>query len=445
MKRNILYTMMLAWGLLMGACSDDESFTTSSTDLLTFTVDTLKMDTVFSNVGSATYTFWVFNRTDKGIRLNSVRLKNGNQTGFRVNVDGSYLDITLGAMVTDLEVRKGDSLRVFVELTSPDTHQLEPQMVADDLLFQLESGAEQRVRLQAWAWDALKWTDEVISRDTTIDSRVPILLYGSGLRVDSGAVLTLSGTTLYFHDGAGIDIYGQLRAEDCVMRGDRLDHMFDYLPYDRVSGQWRGLWFAPSSMDNRLTNTKIRNAMTAVCLSDSAILDDTHLRLMMSHCIVHNAKGHGVVSYRSNVALSYCQLTNTLGDCLAVYGGNCMIDHCTLAQFYPFSAERGVALRFVADSNLGLWCTNSLVTGYADDVVMGEQTDTTSTMYYQFENCLLRTPRVEGDTVSFRRVMWETPNDSIQGKQHFVNIDEKNLYYDFHLDSLSTAQGKGCY
>jgi hypothetical protein len=375
-----------------------------------------------------------------------VRLKNGNQTGFRVNVDGSYLDNTLGAVVTDLEVRKGDSLRIFVELTSPETHQLEPQMVIDDLLFQLESGVEQRVRLEAWAWDAVKMTDLVVSRDTTIDTRVPIILYGNGLRIDSGAVLTLRGTTLYFHDRAGIDVYGRLVAEDCVMRGDRLDRMFDYLPYDRVSGQWRGLCFASSSTGNMLSNTEIHNAMTAVMLADSAAMDTTQLRLQMSHCIIHNAKGHGLVSYNSNVALDYCQLTNTLGDCLAVYGGRCLIDHCTLAQFYPFSADRGAALRFVAaKGDVSITCRNSIVTGYADDVLMGEQTDTTTTMRYLFEDCLLRTPKVENDTMSFRNIIWETPKDSIQGKLHFVNIDEENLYYDFHLDSLSTAQGKGCY
>lgn len=445
MKRYILYTMILVWGLLAGACSDDESFTTSRGDLLEFTADTLKMDTVFSNTGSSTYTFWVYNHTDKGIRLSNVRLKNGNQTGFRVNVDGVYLDNMLGAVATDFEVRKGDSLRVFVELTASETHQLEPQLVTDDLLFQLESGVEQKVRLQAWAWDAIKLTDLVIYNDTIIDTRVPIIVYGWGLRVNSKAILTLRNTTLYFHDGAGIDVYGQLRTNGCVFRGDRLDRMFSYLPYDRVSGQWRGLWFAPSSTGNTLFNTEIRNAMTGVVLADSAAMDTTRLRLQMSYCTIHNTGGHGLLSYHSNVALNHCQLTNTLGDCLSVYGGNCVIDYCTLAQFYPFSADRGAALRFVANGDVSITCCNSILTGYSDDVLMGEQPDSGSTMKYVFENCLLRTPKIEDDTISFRHIIWETPRDSIQGKKHFANIDEENLYYDFHLDSLSTAQGKGCY
>ena len=107
--------------------------------------------------------------------------------------------------------------------------------------------------------------------------------------------------------------------------------------------------------------------------------------------------------------------------------------------------SRGNALAFADDSNLRLVCLNTIVTGYDDDVVMAYQNDTTRTFEYRFADCLLRTPAVEADTVSFRHIQWETPKDSVQGKQHFVKIDETNLDYDFHLDSLSTAQGKGCY
>ena len=64
---------------------------------------------------------------------------------------------------------------------------------------------------------------------------------------------------------------------------------------------------------------------------------------------------------------------------------------------------------------------------------------------YDFRQCLMRTPAVTDDSLHFEQILWETPKDSIQGKQHFVKIDEGNLDYDFHLDSLSTAQGKGCY
>lgn len=438
------FCLLLILTSLVG-CTDDDSFSASQSLRLTFTTDTLRMDTVFAGVGSSTYSFWVYNVTDDGLRLNAVRLQNGNQTGFRVNVDGTYLDIDMGAVATGLEVRRGDSLRVFVELTAPESRQLEPQLLADDLLFELESGVVQRVHLEAWSWDAQKVTNLVISRDTVISSLSPLVLYGNGLRVDSGAVLTLRGTTLYFHDGAGVDVYGQLLMENCVLRGDRLDHMFDYLPYDRISGQWRGVWLAPSSTGNILTNSEIRNAQTAILLADSATVDTTRLRLQMTHCVVHNAKGHGIVSYNSRIALDHCQLTNTLGDCLSLIGGHCTVSYCTLAQFYPFSADRGAALRFVSGDGMTLSCCNSIITGYESDVLMGEQTDSNQMFRYTFSDCLLRTPPIEDDTVNFRRIIWETPKDSVQGGSHFVLFDERNLQYDFHLDSLSTAVGLGCY
>ena len=443
MKRIFLY-LIIYIGVL-AACSENDSFTTSRSNLLTFSTDTVKMDTVFSTIGSSTYTFWVYNHSGDGIRLNTVRLQNGNQTGFRVNVDGSYLDNQMGAVVTDLEVRKGDSLRVFVELTAAETHRTEPQLIEDDLIFSLESGAEQRVHLRSHAWDALQVRDLVVSKDTLIESVKPVIIYGEGIKVDSGVVLTVRNTTLYFHDGAGMTVRGTLKTENVVMRGDRLDHMFDYLPYDRVSGQWQGIVFEEPSVNNVLTDTEIRNAMTAVRV-DSAALDSTVQRLTMTRCVVHNAKGSGVVAVNSNIGLYYCQLTNTYGDCLAVYGGKADIDHCTLGQFYPFAADRGFALAFSDDSDLRLECKHTIITGYDDDEVMLYRSgDSLRVLEYRFSDCLLRTPVVEDDTVSFQRIQWETPKDSIQGKQHFVKIDETNLDYDFHLDSLSTAIGKGCY
>ena len=457
-KRIFLFIAIV---LAVAGCSDNDSFTTNPTATLTFSKDSVLMDTVFSTVGSRTYDFWVYNRSRDGVRLQSVRLRQGNQTGFRVNVDGSYLDNALGSVVTDLEVRKGDSIRVFVELTAPENGRTEAQMIEDDLLFLLESGVEQKVCLRGYAWDAVQLRDVVVTKDSLIESTKPVVIYG-GLRVDSAATLTVRNTTLYFHNGAGIDVYGRLLTEHAVLRGDRLDHMFDYLPYDRVDGQWRGLTFHSTSYGNQLVDTEIRNAERGVVCDSAAFYGPDVQRLYMERSIVHNCKGDGLLAFNSFVGLLRCQFTNTLGDCVAIYGGAAVIDHCTLAQFYPLSADRGAALRFAnyygdyAYPLEAMQMTGSIVTGYADDVVMGANRpdDTLTVFNYHFENSLLRTPEVilsveHGDTlrdtVNFVNIRWETPKDSIQGKQHFVLIDEENLKYDFHLDSLSTAHGLGCY
>lgn len=415
----------------MTACTDSDSFTVSTSARLSFSEDTIRFDTLFSTVPSATQTFWVRNESSDGIRILTARLERNNQSGYRVNVDGTYLD----PVGSDFEVRKGDSILVFVEVTTRENRLEEPQLVEDNLIFTLESGVEQRVNLRTYSWDAQKLTDLVIRQDTVIESRVPIIVYGQGIRVEQGATLTLRNTEFYFHDGAGIDALGNVMAEKCLFRGDRLDRMFSYLPYDRVSGQWRGINLSSSDGYNLFTDCEIRNAVDAV------VCDSTTLYLY--NTVVHNSSGEGLSARHSTVVVDYCQFSNTFGDCLGLFGCEASIQHSTLAQFYPFSANRGFALHFVnTELPMALVCTNTLVTGYADDVVLGEVADTTVVFDYRFADCLLRTPKVE-DEERFERIIWETPKDSVQGKQHFRTVDEDNLYYDFALDSISPAFQNG--
>ena len=105
----------------------------------------------------------------------------------------------------------------------------------DNIVVTHESGVVQRVNLNAYSWDALQLTNVHITRDSTLSAgATPIIIYG-GITVDSAATLTIpAGTTLYFHADAGIDVYGRLIADgdpdrNVVLRGDRIDRMFDYL------------------------------------------------------------------------------------------------------------------------------------------------------------------------------------------------------------------------
>ena len=101
-----------------------------------------------------------------------------------------------------------------------------------------------------------------------------------------------------------------------------------------------------------------------------------------------------------------------------------------------FSAERHPLEAFT--------CLNTLVTGYADDEMMGSPADSTLAFNYQFEDCILRTPRVEtADSVHFTRVSYEDVKDTTQtATKHFLKIDTDNLRYDFRLDSVSIAIDK---
>ncbi len=447
--RNISSFLLWAAALIaIVACSDDDHFSSSPQYRLTFSTDTVKIDTVFSKVPSATKTFWVYNKSGEGIRCSSVRLAQGNQTGFRVNVDGAYLGASQGFQVPNVEIRNNDSIRVFVELTSPVNNMEAPQKLSDDLVFVLESGVEQRVCLSAWTWDAVMLNDLVVNGDTTIATSQPVVVYG-GITVSENATLSIGeGTTLYFHENAGLNVYGKLLIEgspehNVVLRGDRIDRMFDYLPYDRVSGQWQGIHFYEPSYGNVLNYVDIHSAYNGV-VCDSASVEK--MKLELSNSVIHNCQGYGLLTTNAVVDVVNCQVSNTLHDCVAFRGGVGRLWHCTLAQFYPYDANRGAALRFgnvFEDKVYPLYqfdCINSIVTGYANDVVMGEA-DSTANYEFSFDHCLLRTPAIE-DTIRIKDVIWEDPKDTvICGYKQFAKFDTDNFIYDFRLKKNAQAIG----
>ncbi|MGN0220594.1 MAG: right-handed parallel beta-helix repeat-containing protein [Prevotella sp.] len=440
-------------------CISDETFSTDSSKRLTFTSDTISFDTLFSTIASSTKQTMIYNYSGENLRISTVRLQKGNQTGYRVNVSGSYLDNNTGSIIKDLEIRNGDSIRVFMEMTPKHNGALEPVKVEDNVIFTLESGIQQNLALRAQVWDAeIHESQLVISQDTVIRNSVPILLQ-KGLRVDSNVTLRIEAPSqLFFHSNTGLDVYGTLviagnQNDEVVLRGDRTDKMFPYLPYDRISGQWKGIRFYSSSNHNEITHADIHATEDAIiCDSASSFSMDTE-NLTVRYSKIHNCKGYGLKSHMNNILIADTEISNAQNDCVAIYGGLATIVHCTIAQFYPFTAERGVALRFQNfdkeyDYPLhGLQCYNTIVTGLGEDEIMGsrkEDQEDNAYVYY-FENCLLRTPQITDESQSeiLKNVIWEKPDDEIQGAKHFRTTDMQNMLFDFRLSEQSTAIGKG--
>ena len=447
-KNCVLYILLLLGFAVLSGC-DDDSFSTSQANMLTFTADTVSLDTMFSTVPSSTRSFWVYNKSGDGIRCTSVRLERGNQSGFRVNVDGQYLGQSEGYNVGGIEMRNKDSIRVFVEITMPRNNRDKPVEVLDNLVFTLESGRQQKVCLKASSWDADILRQCKITDDYTIDATErPLVVYG-GIEVAAGATLTIKpGSTIYFHSGGGLDVHGRLVCEGTAgkgitLRGDRLDRMFDYLPYDRVSGQWDGVRFYEESYDNVVAYTDIHSTFDGVRVDSSDVDRQT---LTLQNSIIHNCQGYGLVMEASKVSVENCQITNTLNDCVYADGGDVSINSSTLAQFYPFDAKRGYAIRFSAVKNplVRLQCLNSIITGYADDVLQRDyDKDGTNAESYFFGHCVIRTPEVgEEYADKFVSVVFEDVEDTTRfGMKHFALVDGDEQRYDFRLTEKSAAIG----
>jgi len=225
--------------------------------------------------------------------------------------------------------------------------------------------------------------------------------------------------------------------ENCLLRGDRLDHMFDYLPYDRVSGQWLGISLLSNAKGCWLTDTEVRNAWDGIWANSTQVV--------LANSVIHNCRGYAINARDSKVSLDYVQLSNAEKDCLSLHGCEAVVNHCTLAQFYPLTGGRGAALCYGPTTfPMILDCQNTLVTGYEDNVVKvdkdyKDEKGQQASLDYHFDNCLLRTPEVKDEEASYVNILWETSKDEFQGKQHFVTFDEQNLLYDFTIKSDSPA------
>lgn len=440
MKRIVLIMNMVVAVLFM-ACDDYDRWTTSPSAHLMFSADTLRFDTIITGMSSSTQTLVAFNEGDEGLRRIRVSLKEGKESLFRINVDGQYLFEGSGE---DFEIRRKDSMVVRVEVKLPDMGDPEIRHYEDRLTFQLESGLRQEIILQADGMNVKILHGKVVETDETLTSAMPYLLYDS-LVVKPGATLTLEpGTRLLFHDDVSLDVYGSLKAigtqeEPIVLRGDRMDRLVPDVPYDNTPNRWGGVIFNGTSRDNVLEYCDIHSGRFGVTCFGNDTIDAEHPMLVMKHSIIHNVGWMGLMLGQVRADIIGCQISNAEGQCVSIQGGDVRMIHCTIAQFYPFSADRQEAL-YLANLDVNgnyiplrrAHFLNCVITGYADDVIMGNLApENEESWNYLFEGCLLRTVESE-DKERFRDVVYDTPDlEPVNYHDHFTRFDTHYFLYDF--------------
>ena len=110
MSRPLIAILILCC-LIGFSCRKDFDFEVSQGELL-FSRDTVFLDTVFSGISSSTYSLKVYNPTDTDLQIPFVGLVEGENSGYRLNVDGQA-----GKEFQDIPILAKDSLYVFIETT----------------------------------------------------------------------------------------------------------------------------------------------------------------------------------------------------------------------------------------------------------------------------------------------------------------------------------------
>ena len=416
---------LIALCMATSACTDFDDFSTDTSLRLSFSQDTLFMDTVLTGIPTSTQQIMVYNPNDEALLISSITLADGENTGFRINVDGMS-----GRQFDNIRIARHDSMYLFVEATLPTQGTPVPTAIRDSIVFLL-NGNTQDLKLLAYAQDALSLRGHVVAHDTLMQPDRPVLVYDS-LTVAAGARLTLgAGTRLYFHDQAVLHIHGSLSVEGTlqspvVFRGDRTDRLFPYLPYDRLPGQWGGIRIYPESFDNRLAYADVHGGNFGIRCDSSTTDRD---KLYMENSIIHQTAGHALELTNCKASIANSEISNAGGDCVALRGGDYTFTHCTLANFFSWNVREGVALRFANQSN-GAVCPlqqarflNCLITGAGSDELMGEVSEDQAVAFnYYFSHSVIHSIEESNDQIV--NVRWED-------ESNFVLMDDRTQEYNF--------------
>ncbi len=433
MMKNLHFLIVAVVAIVavaMLSCIDDE-VSTSTSDLLTFSTDTVKFDTVITSQGSPTKQFLVYNKGKKMLNISSIRVAGESKGHFFLNVDGMK-----GDEFHDVEVRGEDSIFVFVESRLDPTNQDEPEFLQDNIEF-VTNGVTQKVAITAWGQDVIILNDTTLSKPTRLTGNKPYVVYGT-LMVDTLVNVTIDpGATLLFHDKASLFVKGTLTAQGTqdkpiTLRGDRLDHVVGEIGYDIMSGQWDGVYFNYGSYDNELSYVTMRgNTRGMQVFSD----DMSRRSLHIYNCVLHNASYLTLLGVNAWIDAEGTELSDAGIYVADFVGGKLQFVNCTFANYYLFSAIEGPILNLETEYEDGTLAPfdahfdNCIFYGNTSELNVNELDG----MNVMMRNCLLKS--AGEDDACFINCVWDAD-------PKFYTVREKYIF-DYRLQNGSDAIARG--
>ncbi|MBR1878128.1 MAG: hypothetical protein IJ814_03870 [Paludibacteraceae bacterium] len=419
---------------------------------LAFSCDTLCFDTVLTEQGSVTLQLMVYNPNKESVIIDRVWLDDGE--AFKVNIDGEQ-DLS---RLSDLPIYGGDSLFVFVRVADfGATGVNDAVLIEDRLHFHLQTGSTQSVILEAYSQDAERLgikggRQQYRTYHFTADK--PYLLFDTV--IVTGNVTIDAGTTIYMHNGAALYIGGNMtaigtHAEPITIRGDRLDRLFDSVPYLYAAGSWDGIYLqtdVPRTYHLQYVDILSGNVGLYAYSTCSGRLP----KLAMNGCRIHNHSLYGLVLVNTDATVVNTEISNCASYCVYCSGGTHDFIHSTIASYFGYTtihvqsvAKEDAAAVFIDNlQKTGPKTTssfyNSIITGYQkNQLVVATPFD----QYYPgiflgnyLKTDSLRIPHAQ------ENIYWQKSDTNAVFRNDFYEY-KKYVYYDFRLDSLSPAIGIG--
>ncbi|MEA3443237.1 MAG: hypothetical protein U9R19_00770, partial [Bacteroidota bacterium] len=398
MKYILRYSIFLVPVLAILLSCNKEIIISDDNIILEFSIDTVMFDTVFTEIGSTTKRFTVKNPEQGTIIINKIKLVGGNQSNFRMNVNGINDN-----SVSDVEIRANDSIFIFVEVTVDPNDATTPMVIEDSIIFQINDNI-QDVNLVAFGQDYFLINADYLATQTWTAEK-PYLIYNY-MVVDSAKTLTIKeGCQLHFHHQASLYVLGTLIVEGTVeepvvFQGDRLEYM-----YRDVPGQWGYIHLLSGSHDNVIDHAIIKNAIIGLQVDTFFNSSPT---LILSNTKIENMNAVGLYAQGAKIQASNCVFGNCgqYSAALAI-GGDYQFYHCTFGNYWSYSNRVTPSLiinNYYEDVNENInvrpienaYFANCIIYGNRDNEIGLDKYEYSqqSTFNYRFESCLLKTDTV---------------------------------------------------
>lgn len=422
--RHYLYILFIGFVLLLTSCRQDFEFE-PSTGGLEFSKQTVYLDTVFTNIGSSTYTLKVYNNSDKDINIPTLQLAQGENSKYRLMVDGMP-----GKVFTNVELLAKDSMFIFIETTIDYSEYANPDseyLYTDKIEFHNISSAPQTVDLVTLVRDAyflypkrdsegvyetipingqpvygffLDHTDPINGDEYEWTNDKPYVIYGYAAVPENETLNIHPGAKIHFHADSGLiigsnatinsngtpsvyDVDGNvIEDNEIVFESDRLEPDFADVP-----GQWGAIWMTLNS-NGTFSNTTIKNAAVGL------LIDKNTGTLNMTNVQIYNCSNYGILAKTATIVGKNVVINNCGQAGLACsLGGDYNFTHCTFANYWPRPNQVPVSLDN-GDGTTPFSLTNA---NFTNCIIYGSSSygislkkEGTTTFNYNFRNCLIK-------------------------------------------------------
>lgn len=433
MKRSLYFILTISTLILWSSCRKDFDFQPSE-GALTFSKDTVYLDTVFTNIGSSTYNLKVYNRSNNDISIPTLRLGQGQASHYRLNVDG-----IAGKEFQNVEILAKDSMYIFIETTFDIENVVTAsnQFLYTDVV-EFDSGSNfQKVDLVTLVKDAVfiypnrdaegvveTLTFDVdgdgVDDETNVQGRFltndelnftdkkPYVIYGYAAVGENKTLNIDAGARVHFHANSGLlitnnaslKVNGQWSPDqttlsnEVIFESDRLESLFDNIP-----GQWGTIWLFQGSKENDINFATIKNATIGVLAENNPI--SAIPKLTIKNSKIYNSSNFGILGRATSITAENVVFNNAGQSAFAgTYGGSYNFTHCTIANYWATSFRQFPALYLnnflVLEDETTV--TNALTAAnFNNCIIYGNdnpeflvETEEGADVNFKFTNCLIR-------------------------------------------------------